>query len=95
MKKIIDKVPSEFARLDDINNKSIVGILWADGAKSFVIRVRDTSFVSVGAGLTNFDVSNCWGEPSVKEYILSATNGQRATAFLFESDKELYKWMSE
>lgn len=86
MKKVILKEKTEEVYLSDLNDDSIVGIDW-DGLKHFVINTKD-GFCATD----NLNTSDRWNAETLKEYISKIENQK---VFVFENQKELFKWLSE
>lgn len=88
MKKVTQQ--TETISIDNITNDSIVGIDW--GAYKYqVIQLGTETFIALNNGST---VSS-WSRPTKKEYIETALNkGERIRAYVFDTYKELYKWLS-
>ena len=93
MKKVLVQDASNVIDLSQVTNDSIVGIKWRTKRKNFIVKLKNESFVSIGG--SDLDVANSWSEQSVKQYIKRAFEGQEAEAFVFDTLKELYRWLSE
>ena len=94
MKRILLK-RDEFASLEEINDKSIVGIQWESGQKCMII---DTPGGYCSIADDHYpNICNVWYADSVKEYVkrsLNQGNNTNSKAYLFNNIKEIYEWMS-
>ena len=93
MKKVLVQDASNVIDLSQVTNDSIVGIKWRTERKGFVVKLKNESFVSIGNSDLNADDS--WSETSVKQYIKRAFERQEGEAFVFDTLKELYRWLAE
>ena len=91
MKKVIIKQDEQVIRLEDITDEMIVGILWKDGDKSFLI--KDDNDFSVGIGLNSLTTKKHWSAPSHEDYIRNTDDAKNF--FVFCSPKELAQWLAE
>lgn len=89
MKKVIFKKRTEEVYLSDLNDDSIIGIQWKTGVKTFVVNSND-GFVGCG----KLSTLGSWEKDSKKEYVKTAIE-QKPEIFVFETEKELFKWLSE
>jgi hypothetical protein len=93
MKRIVLNA-SELIDLADVSNHAKVGIQWAGGKKTIIIRTS-YGFVGLDASLDTLD---SWQADSIQEYVQSAVNqgnNEGTQAFYFNKSSELFKWMSE
>jgi hypothetical protein len=94
MKRILLK-RDEFASLEEINDKSIVGIQWESEQKCMII---DTPGGYCSIADDHYpNICNVWYADSVKEYVkrsLNQGNNTNSKAYLFNNIKEIYEWMS-
>ena len=91
MKKVIIEQNEQVIRLEDITDDMIVGIIWHDDDKSFLIKDNDN--LTVGIGLNGLTTFGHWVAKNHKEYIKKACNFK--DIFVFDSPKELAQWLAE
>ena len=95
MKKVVvvDKVREII--IEDIKDDHIIGILWSSGNKDFLIQSDDKEYcaISVKDGIC----SNTIKEKSKKELLkrFLSKNVLSLEIFVFDTERELYKWLSE
>lgn len=88
MKKVTQQ--TETVSIDNITNDSIVGIDWG-AYKSQIVQTDIETFTALNNGSTVYT----WSKPTKKEYVETALNkGERIKAYVFDTYKELYKWLS-
>ena len=94
MKKVIFEQDEEVIRLEDITDKMIIGLLWKDKHKSFLIKnIENKTF---GFSLDDRSLNNKWTRDTNKEYIKSfLSNEINSKVFVFDSPKELARWLAE
>ena len=88
MKKVVFESETTI-NFKEVNNDSIVGIHWKYGNRSLVIKTKEYY-----TGISDDDISECWGKPSKREYIEMAVS-TGGTVFVFESLSEAFRWMGE
>lgn len=95
MKRILLK-RDEFVSLEEINDKSFVGIQWESGQKCMIM---DTPGGYCSIADDHYpNICNVWYADSVKEYVkrsLNQGNNTNSRAYVFDNVKELYAWMSQ
>lgn len=90
MKQIVLNDEQKTIDVENILHDSFVGILWKDDTKSWVIKVEDECFKSVGIGVQRMDYM--WSEISKNNYVENViTMGHRA--FLFSTEEKLKEWL--
>lgn len=90
MKKVIfEDVKNFYFKLIDDN--SIVGIL-IDGKKSFILETKDGFS---GIKQDSLSLKHSWSRNTVSEYVSELNKNNSVDFFVFDSIKELYKWLSE
>ena len=94
MKKVVVNKVREMS-IEEIKNDHIIGVLWSTGRKDFLIQSDDKEYctTSVKDGICN----NTIREMSKKELLkrLLSKNVFSLEIFVFDTEKELYKWLSE
>lgn len=94
MKKVIFEQDEQVIRLEDITDKMIIGILWRDKRKSFLI--KNTENKTLGLSLDNRSLKGKWTKNTNKEYIKSLLRIEiNSKVFVFDSPKELAQWLAE
>lgn len=78
--------------LSDLNNDSIVGIKFFAG-KNYIIQERSGNFISLSANENSISEST-FSELSLVEYV-KRLKKQDPEVFVFDTMKELHKWLSE
>ena len=95
MKKVVvvDKVREII--IEDIKDDHIIGILWSSGSKNFLIRSDDKEYCTTT--VNNGIYSNTIKEKSKKELLkrFLSKNVLSLEIFVFDTERELYKWLSE
>jgi hypothetical protein len=92
MKKVILEEKKSDVYLSDLNEGSNIGIHWSSGEKGFILHSREKGFYSYGS-ISKFDLEDKVFEPTIKKYI---NNNKGITeVFVFDTAKDLFKWMSE
>ena len=91
MKKVIIEPNEQVIRLENVTDDMIIGILWDDDDKSFLI--KDDANVTVGMSLNRLTTSCKWIARNHKDYIKKACNFK--DVFVFDSPKELAQWLAE
>ena len=91
MKKVIFKQKDNVINVSDVTDDMIVGILWEDGDKSFLI--KDDNGFSVGIGLNSLTTKKHWSGTSHEDYIRNTNNAK--DFFVFDSPKELAQWLAD
>lgn len=91
MKKVIIKQEEEKVYLSDLNSRSLVGLEFNQGVKAFLLHSCEKGFYCIN----NTDFSELESkvfEVTIKGYVedMNVKN-----LFVFETHKELFKWMSE
>ena len=92
MKKVIIEQDELFIRMDDITDEMIIGILWENGLKSFLI--KDYNGDTIGFELDRRTTVDHWSKPSHREYV-KKTGIEAKSIFVFDSPKELAQWLAE
>ena len=94
MKKVVVGKAREIS-IEDIKDDHIIGILWSSGSKNFLIQsdYKEYCATSVKNGI----YSNTIKEKSKKELLkrFLSKNVLSLEIFVFDTEKELYKWLSE
>lgn len=94
MKKVVVNKVREIS-IEEIKNDHIIGVLWSSGSKNFLIQSDDKEYcaTSVKDGIC----SNTIKEKSKKELLKKflSKNVLSLEIFVFDTEKELYKWLSE
>ena len=94
MKKVIFEQDEQVIRLEDITDKMIIGILWGDNYKSFLIKNIENK--TLGFNLNDRSLDGKWTKNTNKEYIKSFLNNEiNSKVFVFDSPKELAQWLAE
>lgn len=94
MKKVIIEQDEQVIRLEDITDKMIIGLLWKDKHKSFLIKNIENK--TLGFSLDDRSLDNKWTRDTNKEYIKSyLSNEINSKVFVFDSPKELAQWLAE
>ena len=92
MKKVIFEQDEQVISLNDITDEMIVGVFWKRGNKSFLI--KDYNGNTVGIELNTLTTFSHWSKPSHREYVKN-TGFDAKSIFVFDSPKELAKWLAE
>ena len=94
MKKVILEQGEQVIRLEDITDMMIIGILWGDKYKSFLIKnIENKTF---GFSLDDRSLDGKWTKNTNKEYIKFVLNNEiNSKVFVFDSPKELAQWLAE
>lgn len=93
MKKVILKEKIEEVYLSDLNEDSVVGVQWIDDVKSsFVYNKCQEEYTQIANDRSNTISMN--GKKTIKEYI-EYIGTKHIKVYLFETQKELFKWLSE
>ena len=90
MKKVIERQSEGVIYLDQITDKHIVGISFPDGEKVMVIQ-NEIGFIGISTKDKN--LIDCVKRNSKIEYI--NRYNEEKEVFVFDSMKEIYKWLSE
>lgn len=90
MIKVILEEKKPEMHISDITDNSIVGILWTDGIKSYLIK-DGANIVHVGNNNNTAYPMN--GMTSKKNYIIDLNSNE--AVYVFNDMKELFKWLSE
>ena len=94
MKKVVVNKVREIS-IEEIKNDHIIGVLWSSGSKNFLIQSDDKEYctTTINSGIC----SNTIKENSKKELLkrLLSKNVLSLEIFVFDTEKELYKWLSE
>ena len=94
MKKVVVNKVREIS-IEEIKNDHIIGILWSTGSKNFLIQsdYKEYCTTSVKDGICSRTIR----EKSKKELLkrLLSKNVLSLEIFVFDTEKELYKWLSE
>lgn len=91
MKKVIIKQEEEKVYLSDLDSSSLVGLELNQGLKAFLLYscekgfycVNNTDFSKLESKVFEYTIKGCIEKMNVKN------------VFVFETHKELFKWMSE
>ena len=94
MKKVVVNKVREIS-IEEIKNDHIIGILWSSGSKNFLIQSDDKEYCTTT--VNNGIYSNTIKEKSKKELLkrFLSKNVLSLEIFVFDTEKELYKWLSE
>lgn len=94
MKKVVVNKVREIS-IEEIKNDHIIGILWGINNKNFLIQSDNKEYctTSVKEGICSRTIR----EKSKKELLkrLLSKNVLSLEIFVFDTEKELYKWLSE
>ena len=91
MKKVIIEQNDQVISVEDIKDDMIIGILWINDEKSFLIKTDDN--MTVGIELNRLTTFYNWVAKDHKDYIKKACNFK--DIFVFDSPKELAQWLAE
>ena len=91
MKKVIIEQNEQVISVEDIKDDMIIGILWINDEKSFLIKNDENLTISVE--LNRLTTLDNWTAENYKEYIKKASNFK--DIFVFDSPKELAQWLAE
>ena len=95
MRRVIKEVDADVISISKIDNFSIVGIDWSP-SKCVIVRVGAESFKSISNYNGTPSLLNTWERRTQSEYVEAALNqGSHVKVYVFDSTKELFKWMSE
>lgn len=89
MKKVVFNSNPSTINFEEINNDSLVGILWNTGRRAMIAK-SSKGFI----GISDDNIYSAWDEPSKVKYIERARE-RGCQVFVFENYSELFKWMSE
>ena len=94
MKKVAVNKTIEVS-IEEVKDDHIIGILWSTGRKNFLIQSDDKEYctTTINSGICN----NTIREKSKKELLkrFLSKNVLTLEIFVFDTEKELYKWLSE
>lgn len=92
MRKLVEKSSREIT-IDEITDKSLVGIVWKEEGKSIVLNSKE-GYTSICRSL---NIKSNWYRDSIKEYVEeSLTVSSGATeVFVFDSVGEMFDWMAK
>ena len=94
MKKVAVNKTIEIS-IEEIKDDHIIGILWSTGRKNFLIQLdyREYCATTINSGICD----NTIREKSKKELLkrFLSKNVLSLEIFVFDTEKELYKWLSE
>ena len=91
MKKVIIEQNEQVISVEGIKDDMIIGILWLNDEKSFLI--KDDANRTVGVELNRLTTYYNWVAKNHKDYIKKACNFK--DIFVFDSPKELAQWLAE
>ena len=91
MKKVIIEPNEQVIRLENVTDDMIIGILWDDDDKYFLI--KDDANMTVGMSLNGLTTFCNWTARNHKDYIKRACNFK--DVFVFDSPKELAQWLAD
>ena len=94
MKRVVVNKVREIS-IEEIKNDHIIGVLWSSGSKNFIIQsdYKEYCTTSVKDGICNNTVRE-----SSKQNLIDRLNSKNVLTleiFVFDTEKELYKWLSE
>ena len=94
MKKVVVNKVREIS-IEEIKDDHIIGVLWSSGSKNFLIQSDDKEYCTTT--VNNGIYSNTIKEKSKKELLkrFLSKNVLSLEIFVFDTEKELYKWLSE
>ena len=94
MKKVVVNKVREIS-IEEIKDDHIIGILWSTGSKNFLIQSDYKEYCTTS--VKDAICSNTIKEKSKKELLkrLLSKNVLSLEIFVFDTEKELYKWLSE
>ena len=94
MKKVVVNKVREIS-IEEIKDDHIIGVLWSSGSKNFLIQSDDKEYCTTT--VNDCICSNTIKEKSKKELLkrLLSKNVLSLEIFVFDTEKELYKWLSE
>ena len=93
MKKVIIEQNEQIIGLKNITDNMLVGIMWKNGTKNFLI--KDDSNNTISIGFKNLTTYDCWHTSTHEAYIKRALRQKKSSAFVFDSPKELAQWLAE
>ena len=93
MKKVIIEQNEKVIGLKNITDDMLVGIMWEDGTKNFLI--KDDSNNTKSIGFINLKTYYCWHTATHETYVKRALRQKKSSAFVFDSPKELAQWLAE
>ena len=91
MKKVIIEQNEQVISVEDIKDDMIIGILWINDEKSFLIKNDEN--LTIGVELNRLTTFYNWVAKDHKDYIKKACNFK--DIFVFDSHKELAQWLAE
>ena len=90
MKKVITEVDRNVVNIDDLNNKSIIGIEWRFNDKSFIVENKEGEFC--GMNFKSLSLQGSWSAKSLHDYVTQAAE-QNPEIYEFDNVVELYNWL--
>jgi uncharacterized NAD(P)/FAD-binding protein YdhS len=94
MRRIVIRTEEQID-INEVDNRSFVGIQWESGRKSMII---DTPQGYCSIANDHYpNTYNVWYENNVAEYLqraLTQGNNTNSKAYAFNNPKELFEWMS-
>lgn len=93
MKKVIFEQNEQVISLENVKDDMLVGIMWEDGTKNFLIKDDLNNTISIG--FKNLTTHDCWHTATHEVYVKRALRQKKSSAFVFNSPKELAKWLAE
>ena len=96
MKKIITSTPPKSILIKDLPSSPVIGVIDPSKNKTFVIKTEYDNPYSYKMLSTNgVSTGNAYCSPSLSGSIEKVLSKENCQYFLFESEKELFKWLSE
>ncbi len=94
MKKVVVNKVREIS-IEEIKNDHIIGVLWSSGSKNFLIQSDDKEYctTSVKDGICSITIKEKSKKELLKRFL--SKNVLTLEIFVFDTEKELYKWLSE
>ena len=94
MKKVVVNKVREIS-IEEIKNDHIIGVLWSSGSKNFLIQSDDKEYctTSVKDGICSRTIKEKSKKELLKRFL--SKNVLSLEIFVFDTEKELYKWLSE
>lgn len=92
MKNVVLEIKQNEVCLKDLTQYDVIGVLWKSGNKSFIQRSEEKGFYSIGSIQKSYPFESKVFYPSILQY---CSQEQIKECFVFDDEKELFKWMSE
>jgi len=90
MKKVMFEL-KEKINVNDLNDNSLVGIIWSSHKKTIITKVCN-KFISISKN--DYDLKSSWFKDSIKEYVIQANlNNTDIEVFVFSTRSEMENWL--